>query len=195
MALTRHVKDFQRVGEDLMRLGMNSSHSGNLSVRDGGTILITRGGAQLGRIGWDDLVETSLHYRDAAASRASTELPSHRLIYQSTKHRAIIHCHAPYATALSFQTDRIVPDDAEGRYYFAEIPVVEVDNPIGTEEVGLVLAQTLRKGSACIVRSHGLFVAGPGLDKALQLATCVESVCRLAFLRRCAEGGPGSGVP
>lgn len=190
MPLTRHVRDFQKVGGDLMLMGLNNSHSGNMSLRQEGTILITRTGSQLGHLEWDDIVETSLHVVDAAAARASRELPAHRAIYQGTKHRAVVHCHAPYTTALSWVTDAIVPEDAEGRYYLPEVPVVTVANPIGTEELAAALQDVLRVRSACVVRTHGCFVAANDLEKCLQLTTCLESVCRLLFLRRCMDPEP-----
>lgn len=189
MTQTHHVRTFQRVGEDLFRMGLNNSHSGNMSLRLEGKILITRSGSQLGRLGWNDVVETALHFPDAASAFASTELPAHRAIYAGTAHRAILHCHAPHATTVAWQRSTIVPEDAEGKHYFDEIPVIEVANPIGTEELGDALVPILRKRPAAIVRSHGVFVAASDLDRCLQLTSCLESICRLLFLRQCFDGG------
>lgn len=188
MTQSHHVKAFQRVGEDLFRMGLNNSHSGNMSLRLESRILITRSGAQLGRIVWSDVIETALHFSDAAAAFASTELPAHRAIYGGTNHRAIIHCHAPHATTVAWNCDAIVPEDAEGRHYFDRIPVITVENPIGTEELGEALVPVLRKRSAAVVRSHGVFVAASDLDQCLKLTSSLESICRLMFMRRCLDG-------
>ena len=54
------LKDFQRFGRDLFLAGLNSSHSGNLSVRRGDKIIITRRGSMLGNLAEQDIIETGL---------------------------------------------------------------------------------------------------------------------------------------
>ena len=176
------LNEFKRCGEDLFRQGVNNSHSGNMSACDGATICITKSGAQLGRITWDSLVETSLHYKDTAASRASVELVVHRAIYQQTSAKAIVHAHPPHAVALSFMMDEIVPVDAEGQYYMPVVPVLVVDQAISSEEVAAKLPSLLRKNPIVVVRGHGSFAIGPNIERCLLLTSSLENACKVKLL-------------
>ena len=127
-------KDFQRFGRDLFLAGLNNSHSGNLSVRRGDKILITRRGSMLGNLAEQDIIETGLYKNDEKSSLASTEIGVHRSIYMGTPALAIVHAHPVHAIALSC-LDQIIPIDAEGAYLLKRIPVLEAVNPIGSKEL------------------------------------------------------------
>ena len=78
------LKDFAYIGRDLFLSGLNSSHSGNMSIRCGDRIIITRRGAMLGQLTEQDLIETGLTKNDSHIILASTEIGVHRAIYQGT---------------------------------------------------------------------------------------------------------------
>jgi len=174
--------EFKRCGEDLFRQGINNSHSGNMSVCDGTTIHITRSGAQLGRLQWDDIVETSLHYTDAGAQRASVELIVHRAIYKLTSARAIIHAHPPHAIAKSFMGDEITPIDAEAQYYMKKVPVLSVENAISSDEVADKIPGLLIKSPIVVVKGHGSFATGANLERCLLLTSSLESACKIELM-------------
>lgn len=174
--------EFKKCGEDLFRQGCNNSHSGNMSVCDGTKIYITRSGAQLGRLSWNDIVETSLHYEDAGARQASVELIVHRAIYKATSARAIIHSHPPHAIAKSFGTDEICPIDAEGQYHLGKVPVLSVENAISSSEVAEKIPQLLIKTPIVVVKGHGSFVIGANLERCLLLTSSLESACKIEML-------------
>jgi L-fuculose-phosphate aldolase len=54
---------FRDIGRDLFLRGLISSHAGNISLRIGQKICITRRGSMLGRILPDDLVEVDAYGR------------------------------------------------------------------------------------------------------------------------------------
>lgn len=195
MLTSGRLFEFRRAGEDLFRQGCNNSHSGNMSIREGGSILITRTGAQLGRLGWDDLVETAFHYEDAAVRRASMELVVHRAIYGGTPATAIIHAHPPHAVALSFGLEAIRPVDAEGRYYMPEVPVLAVNQAISSAEVAAALPALLRRSPVVVVRGHGSFAAAPTLERCLLLTSSLENACKVMFLASVAGGAAGRMQP
>jgi len=85
------IAEFQTVGQDLFLRGSVSSHGGNLSVRLGDRVVITRRGAQLNHLTERDLVETGVAWNDRATPSASSELAIHRAIYQRTRAHAIVH--------------------------------------------------------------------------------------------------------
>jgi L-fuculose-phosphate aldolase len=177
------LRAFQTTGADLFAAGLNNSHSGNLSVRLGRTLAITRTGAMLHRLDHADIVETALDHDDAQTRRASRELPVHRAIYRGTAHDAIVHAHPPHVIALSLSLDRIRPVDAEGTYYFPQgVPVVAVRNPIASEEVGAVVAPLLRTCPLVVVRGHGTFAVGSTLEDGLHWTTSLEHSARILCL-------------
>ncbi|PKK91474.1 MAG: fuculose phosphate aldolase [Candidatus Wallbacteria bacterium HGW-Wallbacteria-1] len=175
--------EFDRVGRDLFDHTMNNSHSGNISILQGGRITITASGSMLHRLRRDDLVEVGIN--DLTPSRASRELIVHRAIYRETNATAIVHAHPPYTVAISEDLEAIVPVDAEGAYYFGSIPVVSVGNAIGSDEVaGIVPVTLLKMGSPIVVvRNHGVFSVGRSLNEAFQWISSLEHSSRIIFIR------------
>ena len=52
------LQEFQEIGRDLFVSSLISSHGGNMSVRRGNSIIITRHGSMLGRLKDGTLIET-----------------------------------------------------------------------------------------------------------------------------------------
>ncbi|HWI54246.1 MAG TPA: class II aldolase/adducin family protein, partial [Desulfobacteria bacterium] len=98
-------REFSQIGRDLFLQGLNSSHSGNMSIRLGDRLVITRRGSMLGRLKESDLIETGLDKNDSHITLASTEIGVHRSIYKNTSALSIVHAHPVYATALSLVDD------------------------------------------------------------------------------------------
>lgn len=88
-------EQFRDIGRDIYLAGLISSHGGNMSVRVGDRILITRRGSMMGRLGPGDIVETALDRDDSEVALASTEIIVHRAIYAATNGLAIVHTHSP----------------------------------------------------------------------------------------------------
>ena len=113
------LDQFQRFGSDLFYRGLTSSHGGNMSVRMGDRIIITRTGAMLAHLTAHDLIETGLEEDDSNIMLTSSEIIVHRAIFQKTSALAIVHVHPPYAVAQSMCVeDAIIPIDSEGSYLF-----------------------------------------------------------------------------
>ena len=135
------LEQFQQIGRDLFVAGVISSHGGNLSVRMGDRILITRRGSMLARLEERDVIETGLEENDSNVMLASTEINVHRAIYQGTSAQAIVHAHPPYAIARSLMCDEIVPIDSEGSYLLHKVPVVHTELTAGSKEVADLLPE------------------------------------------------------
>ena len=125
------LRSFQRVGKELCMRNLNTSHSGNISMRTGGRVIIKKRAAMLYWLEAEDLISVSLDEDDSACLLASTELDVHREIYRHTDAMAVIHAHCPYTTVLSMIEDEITAIDAEGIFTIKKIPVIEVDIPAG----------------------------------------------------------------
>lgn len=176
------LRDFQTIGHDLFVAGLNNSHSGNMSIRLNRMMAITRSGSMLHRLDHHDIVETLIDGEDAESVRASRERPVHRAIYLQTGAQAIVHAHPPQLIALSFTTDRFMPIDAEGRYFFTRgIPVIEVVNAIASDEVAAKITPLFREFPIVIVRGHGTFAIGNTLEEGFHCTSSLEHSARIAF--------------
>ena len=149
------LEQFQQIGRDLFVAGVISSHGGNLSVRMGDRILITRRGSMLARLEERDVIETGLEENDSNVMLASTEINVHRAIYQGTSAQAIVHAHPPYAIARSLMCDEIVPIDSEGSYLLHKVPVVHTELTAGSKEVADLLPKWLKEYDIVMLRGHG----------------------------------------
>ncbi len=175
------LSQVQSVGHDLFTRGLVSSHSGNLSIRLGERIIITRRVSPLGCLCENDLIETGISKNDRATPLASMELPVHRAIYQQTSALAIVHAHPPHAIALSLTEAEIVPSD-EGLSVVGRVPVLDGQKEGSPGELADVIAQALKKHRVVIVRGHGSFAIGQLLEEAYSLTTALEESCQVICL-------------
>ena len=173
---------FQKVGKEILIRNLGSSHSGNISIRSGGKIIIKKRAAMLGWLELEDLIECGLEKDDSSSLLASTELGVHRAIYLGTDAMAVVHTHSPYSFVLSMIEDEINCIDAEGVFLYKKIPVVELNVPSGSSEAAEKVPPLLKNYPACIVRSHGIFAKGITLEDALQNATGVEFSAQIRYL-------------
>lgn len=179
---TQIWKEFRKFGKLLDAHGYNTSHSGNISVRRGDRIFITRRGSMSADIKKKDVVETGIYEDDSGIVLASTETIVHRAIYQNTSALAVIHAHTPYAIVLSLIEKEIVAVDAEGQYHMHKIPVVDLDVPVGSTEAAEKVPPVLKNYKAVMVRSHGVFATGSILEEAYMWVSVVDSISKLRYL-------------
>lgn len=180
--------EFRDIGRDLFLQGLNSSHSGNMSIRLGDRLVITRRGSMLGRLKESDLIETGLDKNDSRITLASTEIGVHRSIYKNTSALSIVHAHPVYATALSLVEDEIIPIDSEGQYMLHKIPVLSFEHTVGSDEVARVLPEYLKEYKVVMIRGHGSFATGQLIEEAYQWTSSLENICKIIFLTRSLKG-------
>jgi len=169
-------QEFERIGKRLFLEGLVGANFGNVSMRTEGGFYITRSGAYL------DSREMPVFVPEEGETppEASSEYRVHRTAYRETSHTAIVHAHPVHAVIASFDTDRLLPIDSEGRMLCPEIPVVGGEP--GTDEIASNVAEALRDGHIVIVRGHGTFAAGKTLDEAYIYTSIAEYSCRILLL-------------
>ena len=175
------IRLFRDIGRDVFVAGLTSSHGGNMSIRDGERIVITRRGSMLGRLGGDDLVEVGME-PGAADERCSRELVVHRAIYAATDAGAIVHAHPVHTIARSFAADTITPADSEGLYVLGDVPVVTSAVTIASPEAAIVLAEALREAPVAVLRTHGPFARGESLEEAFMYVSVLEASAQVLDL-------------
>ena len=181
------LEEFKRIGRDMFLSSLVSSHGGNMSMRVGDRMVITRRGAQLGRLEAENLVETGLYRDDSHVMLASSETPVHRAIYLQTAALAIIHAHPRTAIALSLLEDEIVPVDNEGSYLLHRVPVVSSELASGIE-LAEVVSSALKQYKIIMVRGHGCFAIGQLLEECYQWVSCLEESSQILYYFRTLGG-------
>ena len=173
---------FQAVGFDLYSRGMVSMHGGNLSVRQGEKVIITRSGSKLGNLADTDLIETGLSQDDAKTRLASSELVVHRAIYKQAPFQAIVHCHPIHAVALSFVRHTIHPEDEAGILFIPEVPVIAFGREPAPGGFADEIAEALKTHAVVIVHRHGSFARGMTLEEAYVITELLEISSRVLCL-------------
>lgn len=168
---------FRETGVDMVRMGLVSSHGGNISIRHQGRLLVTAHFSMLGRLEPGDIVDVPLREEpDHITTEASKDSVLHQLIYKFTPAGAVIHAHPPHAVALSLSGQTIVPRDLEGSVLLREIPVLE------TGGTGEQAPQLLQSRPAVMVRGHGSYVVGRTLSEALAYTSALALSCEITWL-------------
>ncbi len=178
-------KQLVAIGKELYSRGLQTTRSGNISARDGNRFLITKTGANLGRLLESDLVSVDLTQPAPICLEASCETPVHRAIYNATDALAIVHAHPIHAIALAeiSSEDSILPMHNEGIVGLKSIPIVDttvLGLDIGEEPRAIVGA--LCRSCAVVVRNHGAFVAGGSIREALYKMLLLEDTCTIKLL-------------
>jgi L-fuculose-phosphate aldolase len=173
------------VGKELYDRGLQTTRSGNISVRDGEQFIVTKTGTNLGRLAVSDLITVDLAQSAPISSEASCESPVHRAIYDTTGARAIVHAHPVHAIALAeiSSEEGILPIHNEGIVGLKWIPIVDTTVPgldIGEEPSAIISA--LIKSCAVVIRNHGAFATGASLEQALYKMLLLEDTCQIKIL-------------
>jgi len=174
------LEKFQLVGNALFIMGLNHSHSGNISFRNGNKIYITRRGSMKGFLKSSDIIRIGWE-KSATDNLSSTEVNVHKAIFRNTSALAIVHCHPPIATALSLLRNEIIPIDVEGRLALPKIPVLKCRKATASKELEENLPPLLGKYHSAIIKGHGLFSVGQSLEEAFHYATLTEYIAKILY--------------
>ncbi|MGI5876606.1 MAG: aldolase [Dethiobacteria bacterium] len=177
-------REISKFGRKVVEYGLTGSHFGNISVRAGDSIIITRSGSMLDEINENMVVECHLYQENCFDTIASSEIIVHRRVYQETSALAIVHVHSPFAVILSLlaEEDFLTPEDTESKYFLHRIPLIR--GGVGSAELAQNLAEALSSYKAAIARGHGTFATGKILEEAYVHACSVEHACKVQYYCR-----------
>ncbi len=159
---TQKIKEIKesiiKIGRAMLDLGFQNTHSGNISVRAGDEIYITKTGSMKGHLQERDIVLPGLFEPKYGLFQSSSETGTHRKILEYSG--SALHAHSLPATLLSYITNSVKPLDYLGKNYIGEFPVVEFERPVGSKEMEDEIPKILRERPVMIVKTHGPFVRG-----------------------------------
>lgn len=163
----------------LVDLGLTQNTSGNVSLRDGEGFLVTPTGIPAPQLRPADVVAMDFAGNSSGRRQPSSEWRFHRDILAARPDvQAVVHAHAPFATALSCLR-RGIPA------FHYMVAVAGGDSircaryaTFGTQALSDAAIVALKGRRACLLANHGLIATGTSLDKALALAVEVEVLAR-----------------
>jgi len=194
---------FRKIGEAILRVNGNNTHSGNLSERDPhdhDRFFITASGSQIGALIQRDIVP--LRFTDVSwgDGRASTESNIHRKILNIPGVNAAIHCHHITSALITFDSiERCIfnqfscadshgseesifqPVDLHGASILGGVPVGTYKQPVGSAEMEERIPKYLSNAPITLVRGHGAFSSGRSLEECLHYVSVLETSAIIAL--------------
>jgi L-fuculose-phosphate aldolase len=188
------IDELIHTGQQMGQAGLIRGSGGNLSFRDGASIVISRSGVDLARLGPADFVAVDpardLTSQQALWPRPSSELSMHLAAYRARPQcQVVIHAHPPHCISLGLvgrSLPAISPD-----YYLHLGPIVPLLGYLTptTVELAEAVATALARGPAVLLQNHGALVTGRSAAEALLRLVLLEEHTAI-YLRALAAGEP-----
>jgi L-fuculose-phosphate aldolase len=163
----------------LAATGLVHGTAGNVSVRAGDHVAITPTGAELADVHADDVAVVDLGGRLVDGPLAPTsELDMHLAVLEATGAGAVVHTHAPTATALSCVLDEVPVVHYEMLLLGGAVRVAPYAT-FGTPELAAGAAAALDGRTAALLANHGTIAHGATLEAALGVTELLEWACEV----------------
>ncbi|MBL8484617.1 MAG: class II aldolase/adducin family protein [Rhodocyclaceae bacterium] len=174
----------------MCRANLNRGSAGNLSVRVPQGFLVTPTGMACDQMKPPDIVLVDMAGRAQGTRQPSSEWRFHRDVYVNRPEAgAVLHAHAPFATALACLRRDIPPFHYMiARFGGSTVRCAEYAT-FGTQALSDAALVALVGRNACLLANHGLLVFGSDLRHALDMAIELEALCE-QYWRACQIGPP-----
>jgi L-fuculose-phosphate aldolase len=188
--LIRECEQIVYACRQLAAEGLLIGTAGNVSARSGELVAITATGAPLAEVGVDEVTIVDLEGNVVAGELAPTsELDLHLGVYDRFDGAgAVVHTHAPMATALSCVIDELPCVHYQMLALGGAVPVVPY-RTFGTPELAESVLDALEGHTAALMANHGAITYGPDMATAVNLSRLLEWAC-LIYWRARALGEP-----
>jgi L-ribulose-5-phosphate 4-epimerase len=160
--------------------------SGNVSLldRETGFVLIKPSGIRYEALLPEHMQVVDLEGNPVEGSlKPSSDTASHLYIYRHRKDvGGIVHTHSTYATAFA-AVNRPIPVylTAQADEFGETIPCGGFA-PIGGEEIGRVVVESIGSSLAVLLKNHGVFTIGATAEAAVKAAVMVEDIARTTWM-------------
>jgi L-fuculose-phosphate aldolase len=170
----------QRVAAAARRLaeeGLVLGTAGNVSARAGDRVAVTPTGADLAQLAPEQVTLVDLEGRVVGGELEPTsELGLHLGVYRRFDAGAVVHTHAPMATALSCVLDELPC------VHYQMLPLggtvrVAPYATFGTPELAESVLGALEGRSAALMSNHGAITHAADVEQAVELSLLLEWAC------------------
>ena len=180
------------IARSLYSRGWMPGTAGNISVRTGETAAITGSGLSKGELTADDVVTVTVadSQQVSGSRRPSAETAIHTAIYRATNADAVVHVHAPHATAQTIGASQAVTFSGYelikglGTTETISVPVFVNHSDVWRigADIEHYLAGRPDAPPVLFIAGHGITAWGVDLAQARDRVECLEAMCELATL-------------
>ena len=157
---------------------LNRGAAGNVSARWNEGFLVTPTGLAHDEMQPGDIVPMAMDGNWQGARKPSSEWRFHRDIYAARPEAgAVVHTHAPFATALACLRADIPPFHYMIARFGGKNVRCAAYATFGTQELSDAALVALEGRSACLLAHHGMIVCGREIGETLALAIEFETLC------------------
>jgi methylthioribose-1-phosphate isomerase len=191
-AITPVGQQIADIARRLYARGWMPGTAGNISVRTGQTAVITGSGLSKGELTTDDMVTVDVADSQpvSGSRRPSAETAIHTAIYRATDADAVVHVHAPHATAQTVGASTILTftgyELIKGLGTTGTISIPVFTNHADVAGIGEDIEQHLKQHPdappVLFISGHGITAWGADLAQARDRIECLEAMCELATL-------------
>jgi len=176
-------------GRELAAAGLVRATSGNVSARDGDRVAITPTGGVLAELTAEQIVIVDRGGAIVEGTLAPTsEIALHLGVYERYGAGAVVHTHAPVATALTTVLDELPCVHYEMLALGGSVRVAPY-RTFGTPELAEGVLEALAGRSAALMANHGAITYGDDLALAVERTHLLEWACTV-YWRAAAIGEP-----
>jgi len=189
-------QEIVNITDELYQLDVITASGGNVSARIPGTDIIWITPTKLfkGGISADDLIRVDLEGKMLEGkTKPSIEVPLHTAMYRARDDVfAVVHSHAPFATAIGICGVRFPPITLGG-CFVSKLPVV----PHATSGKDLARAVMEQIGGypGVFMQNHGLLTLGKDLRSAANFTEMVEHLGKVLLISRILGDGEPKTLP
>ncbi|HTX12736.1 MAG TPA: class II aldolase/adducin family protein [Solirubrobacteraceae bacterium] len=185
-------RERERVAAAAARLAADArvtGTAGNVSERAGELVAVTPTGARLDAVTPADVAVVDLDGEQHDGELApSSELGLHLGVYARLQAGAVVHTHAPFATALACVIDELPVVHYQMLALGGAVRVAPYAT-FGTPELAELTLEALEGRSAALMANHGAIAYGPDLEIAMAQSELLEWACQL-YWRAASVGAP-----
>jgi len=187
-------RERERVAAAARRLAADArvtGTAGNVSERAGELVAVTPTGARLDEVTAAEVAVVDLDGEQHDGELAPTsELGLHLGIYTRYGAGAVVHTHAPFATAVGCVIDELPVVHYQMLALGGAVRVAPYAT-FGTTELAERTLEALEGRSVALMANHGAIAYGSDLDMAMAQSELLEWACQL-YWRAAAVGAPRS---
>jgi L-fuculose-phosphate aldolase len=159
--------------------GLVIGTAGNVSVREGELVAVTPTGAALAELTAEQVTVVDLGGAHVEGDlEATSELELHLGVYDRYDAGAVVHVHAPMATALACVLDELPIIHYQMLMFGGPVRVAPYAT-FGTPELAEVTLDALRERNVALMANHGAIAFAHDLDNAVEQSLLLEWACRL----------------
>lgn len=180
-----------RIGRLLYERGFVAANEGNISVRLGDDLaLCTPTMVSKGFLNPEEMCIVDLDGEQRSGPKKRTsEILLHLEIYKaSPAPNAVVHCHAPHATAFSVAGEEIplgvLP---EVEVILGPVPTTPFETP-GSAAFAHLIRPHVDRACVAVLKNHGVVAWGETLEQALWSTEILEAYCRILLIAKLLGG-------